>query len=247
LANFSFTSVLQGLGNLRSVAFSPSGSEAYVAGDPIAGLRIIDVASNTVTGTIGPVNGQPRDIDVDSAGIVYLSTDAGIYAIDPVGKVILDKVDISYVLYLDLHPVLPLIYASELQLGRLRELSTTTLDITRTYQPGGNPVADLAVSDDGATLYSADEGSGVVTFIELATGNPSYFPIGCTSRTLLAVHQSSELYVSCSTFGGVNVLDTATGTVVKGVSVSVAGQMAQSKDGLSIVIPGSDGQILLLQ
>lgn len=244
LSNFTFTTILQGLGYLAAVAFSPSGTEAYVAGGANTGLTIIDVASGTISGTVGGITGPIRDIAVDAAGTVYLSADGGIYAIDPGTRTILDQGGVGPAVYLTLHPTAPLLYQTEFATGSIREISTSTLDVVRTI---GSGFRELAISPDGSTLYSAVTNSEGVSLIDLATLSNSFHHSGCVLQALLLVPNPSALYLGCSVAGGINILDLNTGTITSGIVMSVAGQMALSPDGLSVVIPGRNGEILLIQ
>ena len=245
VANWTFTPVLSSLGSTAQVAFSPSGSKAYVAGD-INGLRIIDVATNTIVGSVGPINTTVFDIVVATDGIVYLGGDGQVFKIDPTSETLLDSVTVGSAVHLTVHPTQPLLYAQTANEGKIYEISTATLDTIRSFTPGG-AVQDVTVSLDGQKLYVADEGSNDLKVVTLSNGTVSTIPIGCQGWSVLLTQDGLQLYVGCYFNGEVKIVDLGSSTVTKTLSTGSPRRMGISPNGLSIVVPNEGGAVNLVQ
>jgi DNA-binding beta-propeller fold protein YncE len=145
------------------------------------------------------------------------------------------------------HPSQPLLYLSAQQSGVVLEFNSATLAFVRQFIGAGNPLQDVVVSPDGNTLYITDEGSGLIAAVDLVSGQTSYLDAGCTGWSLLINPAGTRLYIGCPLQGKINLLDLGSGQIVGTLRIAQPRHMAISPDGLSVVIPSQDGQVVLLQ
>ncbi|MEP7327237.1 MAG: Ig-like domain-containing protein [Gemmatimonadota bacterium] len=247
LSSFSFSNVLNGLGQLAAVAFNPAGDEAYVA-YAASGLQFIHVANNSITNSAGPIAPTPFDLAVSANGQrVYVGTDGMVYAIDVVSHSVVDSLQIGTVIHLALHPNQSKLYVSAINEAKVYELDTATLDTLRSFSLSGT-IQGIGVSPDGNTLYAADESGGVYV-INLTTGGSTRISANvCQAYGLLVTKDGQQVYISCYLDGEVKIIDTGTSAVIKTLS-SLGGvrRLAMSPDGLSIVVVTEGGAAILIQ
>jgi DNA-binding beta-propeller fold protein YncE len=245
ITNWTFTPVLSSLGVTAQVAFSPSGARAYVAGDA-NGLRIIDVASNTVIGTVGPINSTLFEIVVGPDGMVYVGADGQVFKINPTTESLLDSVSVGAVVHMAIHPTQSLLYAQSANEGKVYEINTTTLDTIRSFTPGG-AAQGVAVSLDGQKLYVADEGSNDLKVVTLSNGTVTNIGIGCQGWSVMITPDGLQVYVGCYLNGVVKIVDLVTNTVVKTLPTGAPRHMGIGPNGLSVVIANENGVLNLIQ
>ncbi|HEV8123610.1 MAG TPA: Ig-like domain-containing protein [Gemmatimonadales bacterium] len=246
VGTFNFATVIQALGNSRVVAFNAAGDQAYVTGEPLAGVTYIDVAADSVT-EYSFVPGIPFDLAVGPDGTIYLSTNSTLYSFDPLTHFLISSTSTQSSGHLAVHPSQPLLYLSAQQSGVVLEFNSATLAFVRQFIGAGNPLQDVVVSPDGNTLYITDEGSGLIAAVDLVSGQTSYLDAGCTGWSLLINPAGTRLYIGCPLQGKINLLDLGSGQIVGTLRIAQPRHMAISPDGLSVVIPSQDGQVVLLQ
>lgn len=189
------------------VAFSVSGDTAFIAGFWNSGIPLIDVATNGVD-SLGTVVGTRFTIERTGDGQkVFVGTNAGLTVINSTTGASVELPVGSYVNHLSRHPSLPLMYATQPDLGRVIEINTNTNAIARTFPVTGMAQA-AAVSNDGSRLFIANEGAGQMEVWNLAN-NQSLAPVknitGPYGLTLSP--DGSKIYLSQTLSGQVTVVD----------------------------------------
>lgn len=221
LPTLSFDAIIPtALGNtLDGVAFNAQGSTAYVAGAS-GGLGIIDVASNTLTGTVAPPSGFGGAFSValsPNGNLVYLGGSDAVFAIDPDAKTVDATIAVGGTAnHMALHPTMPFLYVSLVDANQVVEINTQTNTIARTFNVGEVPQG-VAVSLDGTELYVAQE-SGSLTIITLATGAETSVSLGVGAFGLALSPDGAQLYISASQDGKVVILDRISLAVVKTIT-----------------------------
>lgn len=150
------------------VAFSTDGKFAYVANTGQNRIDVVDVASNTVTGSFPTV--QPIAVQVSRDNqTLFVGSSGVVVAYDLVTKAEKGRVTgTGTVNAIARHPTQDLLYASGFDAGIVTEINSATATMTRSFHIQGT-VQQPVVSVDGNTLYVALEG-GDLAFVDLTSG-----------------------------------------------------------------------------
>jgi YVTN family beta-propeller protein len=200
------------------LAFNDAGTTAYVANFGNHNVGIIDVASNSQTDVI-PVNGSPLPIAVTrSGGTAFVTTDVNrFYKIDVASKRVVDSLDLPATSHHLLNLNDTLVYIATRDGGSVLEVNQLTMTVHRTFVLGGRPQG-MAVATNRTELYVANEVSNVLHIINLASGAVTDVPLSGGGEGI-SLGSDGKLYVGEVFAGLVQVVDPATRTVVRTVTV----------------------------
>jgi WD40 repeat protein len=236
-ATTTLSSVMPGLAS----AMNSRGTVVYFATYG-SNVVAVDVATNAVLWMRQVPGTVVFDVVVSPDDrFVFATSDQGhVVAIDVATQSIVWDVNQAGVggIHLAVHPLKPLLYTSS---GH--EINVDTRAVRRVLQSSGQ---DLVVTSDGAQLFSANE-TQTVAVLDLNTGASSTVNIsGCSVYGLLMTADAMQLYASCSIGGSVAVIDRATLTVEKLISVSGrVRRMASSADGSTILVANEAALVLI--
>jgi YVTN family beta-propeller protein len=238
----------EGTGTVH-LAINPAGTTAYVIEQFGNTVRVFDLATNTITGTI-PLTNSGYNIIVSKDGSrVYASTEDGrLYVIAVATKSIVDSMAIgSAANGFAFNPDGSVLYASSRDAGTITAFRTSDDASIATFVVGGRPQR-LATALDGSRLYAANEDSGL-SVVDLTTGTvlPSVNPVG-SGYGLGLTSDGAQLYLTEPSSGRVAIIDRATLGTVNVLSVGgVPRNVAFSADGATGVITDGDGRVIFVQ
>jgi WD40 repeat protein len=219
-----------------TVIFDATGTRAYVAGFWGSGLPVIDVTTDSIVDSLGFFYATRFDVERSADGQkTFVGTNSGLVAITNSNGTTVDVPVGSYVNHLSRHPTLPLIYATQPDLGRVVEINTNNNAIVRSFQVASGMVQATGVSANGNRLFIANE-SGEMGVWDLVAGTvlPSVKNVGNPFGLSLSP-DGSKIYLSGS--GVVRVLSASTlqvlttfvtGGTPRAVAFNQAGTMAVS-------------------
>jgi len=219
LTSSTFTNSIFTGGIPAYLTFNASGSTAYVANFTNNNVGIIDVATNTQTDVI-PVNADPLPVAISHDGArLFVTTDANrLYKIDLSTKTVVDSLDLPATSHhLLTHPNDTLVYVATRDGGTVLEVNQLTMAVLRTFSVGGRPQG-MALSTNGTELYVANEVSNVLHIITLSSGAITNVPLTSGGEGM-ALASDGKLYIGEVFAGFIEVVDPATRTVVRTITV----------------------------
>lgn len=235
------------------VPFNLNAQKAYIpnGGDDVA---ILDVATNTTTGTItlpegsGPVgvafslNGQRACIanyGGNTVSIVDVENDVVLTTI-PAGTAPQNAV---------FTPDGSTIYVISSGDNTVLAMDATTYAITATIPVGQFPIG-AAITPDGSTLYVADGAFGETTVNVISTATNTVtgtITVGDTPAGLAITPDGSTLYVANNGSNTVSAVSTATNTVTATIDAGAAPNlMAVHPDGSELYVAGFDNFVAVV-
>ena len=238
----------EGTGTVH-LAINPAGTTAFVIEQFGNSVRVFDLATNTITGTI-PLTNSGYNIIVSRDGSrVYASTEDGrLYVIAVASKSVIDSMAIgSAANGFAFNADGSVLYASSRDAGTITAFRTSDDGTIATFVVGGRPQR-LATALDGSRLYAANEDSGL-SVVDLATGSvlPSVNPMG-SGYGLGLTPDGAQLYLTEPLSGRVAIIDRASLGTVSILSVGGAPRnVAFSADGTTGVVTDGDGRVLFIQ
>lgn len=249
LPSFTFGTVFSVPG-AWSVAFAPGGATAYVAGYNSTGLAIVDVGSNTVTGTVtAGTAGDAYDVAVSQDGSrVFMGADGHVYVISAAAKSIVFDVAVPGAAnHISVHPSQPLVYASLFDASEVDEVNVQTGVVARRFPVPGIPQGSV-VSPDGSYLYIANE-AGTLDILNLSTQTiETSVQLGCGGFGLSMTPDAEQLWVSCGYGNVVKVVDIASRSVVATIaSGNSPRRIAFDAAGTTAVVVGDGGTAVFVQ
>lgn len=219
------------------VALNPAGTVAYVANQTGQSVSVIEVATNTVTGTI-PLSGAEvynLRVSPDGSRLYVTREDGTLYVIDTATNGVVTTIPVGQGANgLAFNPTKPILYVSAIQSGTVTAINTQSNSVVATFAVGGMPQR-IAVSPSGTELYVANETSGL-NIIDLSSGAVSSVALGGTAIGLALTTPGDYLYVALANSGTVKIVDTGTHQVYK--TIVVGGDprnMAIAADGTIII------------
>jgi DNA-binding beta-propeller fold protein YncE len=203
------------------VAFAGAGATALATKRLSHSIGIINVATHAQIDTIA-IPGDPYPIRISANGATaYVTSTAGwLYKIDIASRTRIDSVpapDPST--QLTLGPGDSLAYFSSESAGTVTEVRTATMTAVRTFPTGGTPQG-LAVSQNGAELYVADESgplriwsltsatqidtvaTGGGTFGVSLTPDGTKLFVGTTAGKILLINRTTRAIIHAINVGG---------------------------------------------
>ncbi len=238
------------VGSITSqVRMSPDGRTAYASNQDEGTITVIDVAANTVTGTIvGVPSILTTGISRDGKTLYALSDFHGIDVIDletgSITATIPQSSTGAILAGVAFHPTRPLMYAAARDDGRINVINTDTNTVVDAMTVPGARIQNLAVTDDGTQLFATDiERSRLLVWStkhldaaprEIAVGSGAArnaFDVALTP-------DQEQVYVSALADGNVYVFDRATLSLVTTITVGGSPRyIAFDKAGTFAVIP----------
>lgn len=226
------------------VAFSPSGTVAYVTNFLAQSVGFVNVATGTQTATVPTPGNAYRLLLSANGSTLYVSAEASVVlVIDAATRAVLDTIPVGGAPNgIARHPNGTLLYVSAAGAGTVTEINTGTNTVVRTIPVGGVP-QDIAVSPDGAELYVADE-TGNVGVVTLSSGAVALIPLGGGGFGLGLSPGGSYLYVTLPAAGLVKVVDRVERAVVRTVSVGgTPRRVAFHAPSRTVVVPNEGGWV----
>jgi YVTN family beta-propeller protein len=218
------------------VVFNPAGTKAYATLQTGRGLAVVDVATNTRTATV-PLASDGFNLIVSPDGKrVYVTTANGtLYVVNTATNTVITTLGVGAAANgLAWSPDGSVLYVSSRDAGTVAAINPVTNTVTRRYVLGGMPQR-LAVAPDGSELYVANEVSGL-NVVNVASGAVSRTSFGTAAYGLGLSPSGSRLYVLLPQAGEVRVLNRATRTLVKKLSIGgTPRNVAFASDGTALV------------
>jgi YVTN family beta-propeller protein len=225
------------------VAFSLDGVRAYVGNTNSNRVDIIDVASNSVTGSFPTV--QPLAVQVSrDNSTLYVGSSGLVVAYDLATKAEKARMNVAgAVNAITPHPSLDLIYATAFDGAIVAEINTSSNTVTRTFHVVGT-AQENAVSTDGTTLYVAIEGNDLALF-DLTSGTQLPSVTGGGGFGAALTPDGQELWV----VGGnlLKIINTTSHTI-RTVTLPLGGRrIVFSGDGSTAVITGEGSGLMFVR
>ena len=198
------------------LAFNAAGTKAYVTNQFSDNIGIIDVATNTQTGTI-PVTGDPFKVIVSPDGnSLYVTTNANyVYKIDIASKTATGSVATGQTANgLALNSDGSKLYVSTRDGGSVLEVNTATMTTARTFTTGGR-TQEVVVGPNNAELYVANEADGKLYIFNLASGAQAgtVANLGNGPWGMALSPDGTKLWISVLWTGNVKVVDRVARTI----------------------------------
>ena len=234
------------------VAFSPTGSIAYVANAGSGTVSAIDTASGTVTNTIS-VGTNPHGVAFSPTGSAAYVANTGsdtVSVIDTASGTVTNTISVgSYPYAPATSPDGSTVYVTNYGSGTVSVIDTASDTVTNTISVGTNPEG-VAFSPTGSIAYVANAGSGTVSVIDTASDTVTNTITGFSNPLGVAFSPTgSAAYITNNaTSGTVSVIDTASNTVTNTISVGSSPQeIAFSPDGSTVYTPSwSSGTVSVI-
>jgi YVTN family beta-propeller protein len=226
-----------------SVAFTPDGATAFVANILGGSVSVIEVGTNTNTGTIGlPANPLIVGLSPDGSRLWATADNGKVYVIDPGTGTAVDSVQVgNFPNGLAFHPSSPLVYVSNAVSGSVAEISSTAHTVVRTFAVGGAPQG-IAVALDGSELYIANENAGIQIW-NLTTGLSAGEVAGTGGLMFGAALSPDGTWLAVTqTSGRLVLVNPVTRTVGKTVVThGTPRRVAFTADGATLVVANEGG------
>ncbi|MFC3237955.1 YncE family protein [Streptomyces nitrosporeus] len=131
------------------------------------------------------------------------------------------------------------VYASDFTHDRIIQVSPRT-GATRLIPTGDGPLS-VALSPNGRTVYTADQGAGTMSVVDLRTGAvTASVPTGAGAKSLATDRRSGRVLVVDRLAPGVSVVDPRAGRVVERVATAALPNHVQvTGDGVAYVLDKS--------
>lgn len=153
------------------IAFDPSGPRAYVCVQYCDEIAVIDTVRHACVGSV-PLPGDPFPLLLSRDGTrVYVTTNEDrLYCLNRKDGRVLAALSLPATSHhLALHPTGKRLYVATRTGGSVLEVDTARHEVLRTFRLGGWPQG-LTLSEDGSTLYVANEQHGL-DIVRLSTGS----------------------------------------------------------------------------
>lgn len=198
------------------VAFSPSGTRAYVTNQFSRALGVVAVATDTQTDSV-PVNADPfvTLASPDGSRIIVTGNSDSVFVVNA------STLAVEGSLYTGFAPnglafnaTGTRLYVSNSFGGTVREVDPATRTILRTFDTGGYPQG-LALSADGNELYIANEFGWLGVYSLVSGSRLDSIPLAGGGFGLARSPDNAVLYVGLPQSGMVQIISRAGRRVVK--------------------------------
>ena len=203
---------------LTDVTFNAAGTLAYASDQGLNRILIISASSNAKVDSIA-TSGSPVPMRVSGTSLFVTTNTNYLYRFNLATKAATDSIALPATSHhLLMHPNDTTLYVATRSAGTVLEVNSRTMTLSRTFQVGGFTQA-MALKPDLKTLYVADEDAHVYA-ISLASGTVTGSVALAGPAFGLAISPNgSRLYVGLYGTGQVQVLNPATSSVVRTVTV----------------------------
>ena len=193
--------------------------KAYVANNGADSLSVIDVATNTVVGTI-PVAGGPVSLVISPDNSrAYVTTDSnGVAVIDLATSSVIANVPVgSRPTFLTQRPDGAFVYVNNFGGNSTSVIDTATNTVVATLTIGASPANGIGATPNGASVWASD-GNGVISVIDTATNTitaPTFSALG--GHRLFGIIFSPDgalAYLADGTSANAFVMDAVTHAVI---------------------------------
>lgn len=246
----TFTATVQVGAAPTRVVFDGTGNTAYVSNQLSQNVGVVNVTSNTETGTIS-VSGNPVPMRISAnRQWLYVATDFNrLYRISRTTNLPTDSIALPATSHFTLlQPNDTLLYVATRDGGSVLEVNVWTWTVLRTFTIGGR-TQGMVLSPDRHELYVANEVLPEVHVIDLTTGSiaDSIKLAGGGFGLALSADRTS-LYVSLPGLGEVQVLSRTGRSVLRTILVTGVPReiVVHPTSGLAVV-PNEGGWVDLLR
>lgn len=214
------------------VAVDAAGTFAYVSN--IDGwMDIIDIASRTVVKKVTVASAHALALSPAGDRVYVTSRDGWVYSVSTASRVVTDSVAIPFGpwgIAFRSTSTDSLMYVTSRDGGSVTEVDTKTMTVRRDFNVGGRPHG-LVITQDGTTLYAADNTEGKVKVIDIASGTVTASVALAGAFGIAISPDDNTLYVTTDV-GPIAVIDAHTLTVSKRIDTDrEARQIMSSPDG----------------
>lgn len=214
MTTFVLTDTIAIGGDPAQVAFVGAGATALVTQRAAGMVSIIDVTTHSRVDSI-LIPGAPYPVRVSADGsTAYVTSTAGwLYKIDIASRTRTDSVSApDPALQIALGPGDSLLYVSRQLAGTVLEVRTATMTIVRSFLTGGYPQG-VAISQDGAELYIADEAGPLRIWDLSSAAQIDSIVTGGSTFGVTLTPDGTKLYVG-TTAGLILQIDRVTRTIL---------------------------------
>ncbi|AXE76052.1 hypothetical protein C5746_02675 [Streptomyces atratus] len=212
--------------NPNSIAVTPDNAHVYVSNRGSNTVSVIDTTTNSVSTTITGFTGGLQGIAIAPDGLhAYVITFSGlVYVIDTTTNTIVGS-PITLAggadpRFLAITPDSKFVYVTELGLGQVQVIDTTSNSITTTITGFTQPTG-IAITPDGLDAYVADFGTNTVSVIDTTTNTIVGSPInvGLAPYGLAITPDGTQVYATNVNDGTVTAIDTSTNTPTATITI----------------------------
>ncbi|MGH7663154.1 MAG: YncE family protein [Gemmatimonadaceae bacterium] len=231
------------------VALDAAATTAYTADQSGNTVSVIDVATNTMVGSIALTDGGFNLAVLPNGSRLYATTASGtLHTIDTRGLAVIGTTDVGGGANgLTFHEASSTLYVSSIQESRITEIDTRTNAIIRTYGVSDGPQR-IAVSTDGSALYIASQSVGL-EILDLNTGRRAPVVGVDPGAVGLALSPDGEqVYVTNPPKGLVHIVDVASRLVVKVLSgLASPRNVAFAAWGTTAIVTGEGNEVYFIR
>jgi YVTN family beta-propeller protein len=231
------------------IALNPAGTTAYTADQYSNSVTVIDVATDKVTTTIPLTDGGFNLLVSPDGGRVYATTASGrLHVIDAATNQVLMSLPVGPAANgLAFAEKTNTLYVSTRDGARVTAIDAKSNTAVRSYPVSGG-AQRIAVTRDASTLYIASESAGL-EILDLATGERRTVPGVLQGAVGLALSpDEAQLYVANPPAGLVQVVDRASSTIVRMLTVASSPRnVAFDRSGSTAVITDEGGQVIFVR
>lgn len=208
------TASITGMRTVRGIAFSPSGTTAYVASFSSDELHIVDVATNTILRSLAGMSNPTRVLVSPDGAFVYVTTFAGALlrvstANDAVASLTLG----GRLNGMAINGTRPALYVTNVE-GAVFDVDLTNFALRRSRSISGI-AQGLVVSLDGTRIFVANEG-GVMQVLDATTlVRRATVDAAARGYAVALTRDATEVYVTQPALNRVTVIDADTYEVVR--------------------------------
>ena len=211
--------------NPYEIAFTPSGSNAYVVNWGSGSANVIDVATNSTFKTIS-IGSGPYGVAVNPQGTRAYITVGGagtVAVVDTSSYAVVNTITVgSFPISVAFTPSGGLAFVANYNSGAVSVVDTPSNSVSNSVSVGIGPYY-LAVNPQGTTVYVTNYVSGTVSMIDIASNSVTKtLTVGANPDGVAFNPSGSIAYVTNHGSGTVNVIDVASGSIVNTISVGQA-------------------------
>ena len=219
--------ISSGVSTPGQIAFSPSGTYAYMTNQGSNNVIIINTASNTITGVITAGFNSPEGVAISPSGTYAYVTNSGsnnVVIINTTTNTVVNSITSGFSVphYVAFSPSGTYAYVTNCNTpcgnniaGNVVIINTATNSVTDSITSGFTNPTGVAFSPDGSYAYVVNSYTGNVVYINTATNTViNSINVGSNPVGVAFSPSGTYAYVSHNYYAGpLGVIDTATNTV----------------------------------